>query len=164
VPPTAFLIQWFITWVILAVVFFVAAESIQRYLYETPVEKLAWRVLAVTPFLAAVLVKWPLPFQNIFFNMTVTAGQSILWFFAFWLALRFQWQHAAVAALVAIVPIGSVTSSSIESLVKKWIANGASTKAAPAATTPATPAGSNSTSPAASQNPATPTGAAPTPK
>ncbi len=118
-PPTEFLIQWAITWVILAVVFWFAAEWIQRYLYETTVERIGWRVLAVTPILAAVLVKWPLPFQNLFFNLGITLAQAALWFLACWLALRFQWQHAAAAGLIAVVTIAPVASSSVDSLMQK---------------------------------------------
>ena len=127
-PPTAFLIQWLITWVILAVVFFVAAESIQRYLYETPVEKIGWRVTAVTPWLAAALVGLPLPFDQLFFNFTYTILHATLWFLACWLALRFQWQHAAAAGLIAIVTIAPVTSSSVESLMQKRAAAAAAAK------------------------------------
>ncbi len=125
-PTTAFLVQWFVTWVILAVVFYGAAESIQRYLYETPVDHLAWRVVAVTPLLAAVLVKWPLPFDALFFNLTITFAQAILWFLACWLALRFQWQHAAAAGLIAVATIAPLASSSVQSLIAKRFAPPAS--------------------------------------
>lgn len=118
-PPFAFLIQWLITWVILAVVFFVATEMIQRYLYESSVEKIGWRVMAVTPWLAAALVGLPLPFDQLFFNFTYTVVHATLWFLACWLALRFQWQHAAAAGLIAVVTIAPVTSSSVESLMLK---------------------------------------------
>lgn len=147
-PPTAFLIQWLITWVILAVVFFVAAESIQRYLYETPVEKLAWRVMAATPWLAAALVGLPLPFDQLFFSFTYTVLHATLWFLACWLALRFQWQHAAAAGLIAVVTIAPMTSSSVESLIQKRAAAGTPAKTAtpvPAAN-PVTP---NPTTPSA---------------
>jgi len=120
-PPTNFLIQWFVTWVILGVVFYFAAEQIQRAIYETAVDRLAWRVLLVTPLLAAVLVKWPLPFQNIFFNMLVTLGHAVLWFLASWLALRFQWQHAAAAGLIAVVTIAPVTSSTVDSIRNRFL-------------------------------------------
>jgi hypothetical protein len=133
VPPAAFLIQWSITWVILAVVFFVAADSIQRYLYETPIEKIGWRVMAVTPWLAAALVGLPLPFDQLFFNFTYTVVHATLWFLACWLALRFQWQHAAAAGLIAVVTIAPVTSSSVESLMQKRGAASTPTKT----TTPA---------------------------
>jgi hypothetical protein len=105
-----------ITWVILGVVFFVAGEAIQRYIYETAVDRIAWRVLAVTPILAAVLVTWPLAFQDLFFNLVRTVAQAILWFLACWLALRFQWRHALAAGLLAVVTIAPITSSSVESL------------------------------------------------
>ena len=156
-PPTAFLIQWFITWVILAVVFYVAADQIQRALYEVPIEKLAWRVMFVTPLLAAALVKWPLPFQNIFFNMFATACQAVLWFLACWLALRFQWQHAAAAGLIAIVTIAPVASSTVDSIKNRWL-TGAPAKTAtptPAATGSVAPAPANPTAPAGTPAPAT---------
>ena len=127
-PPTAFLIQWLITWVILAVVFFVAAEAIQRYLYETPVERIAWRVMGVTPWLAAALVGLPLPFDQLFFSFTYTVVHATLWFLACWLALRFQWQHAAAAGLIAVVTIAPLTSSSVESLMQKLAAAAAASK------------------------------------
>ena len=144
-PPTAFLIQWLITWVILAVVFFVAAESIQRYLYETPVEKIAWRVMGVTPWLAAALVGLPLPFDQLFFNFTYTVVHATLWFLACWLALRFQWQHAAAAGLIAVVTIAPVTSSSVESLMQKRAAAATPTKAATPSTAPTASGSSAST-------------------
>lgn len=142
-PPTAFLIQWVITWVILAVVFWFAAEWIQRYLYETAVERIGWRVLAVTPVLAAVLVKWPLPFENLFFNLGITLAQAVLWFLACWLALRFQWQHAAAAGLIAVVTIAPVTSSSVDSLMQKRAAAATSGQTKPAAA----PASGDATNP-----------------
>jgi len=157
VPPTDFIIQWVITWVILAVVFLVAAESIQRYLYESSVERIAWRVLAVTPILAAVLVKWPLPFQNLFFNFGTALPQAILWFLACWLALRFQWQHAAAAGLIAVVTIAPVASSSVESLMQKRAAASKPTKsqrqaptAVPTGTSPSNPNPVGSATPARS--------------
>lgn len=115
----AFIIEWAITWLILAVVFWFAAEWIQRYLYETAVERLGWRVVIVTPLLAAALVGMPLPFDRLFFNFSHTIVHAALWFLACWLALRFQWQHAAAAGLIAVVTIAPVTSSSVESLMKK---------------------------------------------
>jgi hypothetical protein len=136
----AFLIQWLITWVILAVVFFVAAESIQRYLYETPIEKIGWRVTAVTPWLAAALVGLPLPLDQLFFNFTYTVVHATLWFLACWLALRFQWQHAAAAGLIAVVTIAPVTSSSVESLMQKRAAAKEAPKANPAASSSTAPA------------------------
>jgi hypothetical protein len=113
------LFQWSITWVILAVVFFVAAESIQRYLYESSVEKIGWRVMAVTPWLAAALVGLPLTFDLRYFHFTYWVLHAVLWFLASWLALRFQWQHAAAAGLIAVVTIAPVTSSSVESFMAK---------------------------------------------
>lgn len=121
-PPTEFLIQWLVTWVILGVVFFVAVEAIQRYLYEAAVDRIAWRVLAVTPILAAVLVAWPLPFQDLFFNFVRAFAQAVLWFLAYWLALRFQWRHALAAGLIAVVTIAPITSSSVESLKNRLFA------------------------------------------
>jgi hypothetical protein len=117
--PATFLFQWFITWVILAVVFFIAADSMQRYLYEAVVEKLAWRVLAVTPILAAVLVAWPLPFQEMFFSLSRMFLQAVLWFLACWLGLRFLLPHAAAAGIIAVMTIAPVASSSVESLTNK---------------------------------------------
>jgi hypothetical protein len=155
VPPTEFLIQWSITWVILAVVFYVAAESIQRYLYETPIEKIGWRVVAVTPWLAAALVGLPIPFDQLFFSFTYTVVHATLWFLACWLALRFQWQHAAAAGLIAVVTIAPVTSSSVESLMAKLAARATSAKT-PAAAPAANPASSTST-----DSLATPSGSAP---
>jgi hypothetical protein len=119
VPPTAFIVQWAITWLILSVVFWVAAEAIQRYLYETSVDRIGWRVVTVTPLLAAALVGLPLPFDKLFFNFSHTLVHAALWFLACWLALRFQWQHAAAAGLIAVVTIAPVTSSSVESLMRK---------------------------------------------
>jgi uncharacterized membrane protein YvlD (DUF360 family) len=136
------LIQWLITWVILAVVFFVAAESIQRYLYESSVEKIAWRVMGVTPWLAAALVGLPLPFDQLIFNFTYTVVHATLWFLACWLALRFQWQHAAAAGLIAVVTIAPITSSSVESLMQKRAAASTPTKTT-TATPAANPSGSN---------------------
>lgn len=162
-PPTAFLIQWLITWVILAVVFFVAAESIQRYLYETPVEKIGWRVMAVTPWLAAALVGLPLPFDQLFFSFTYTVLHATLWFLACWLALRFQWQHAAAAGLIAVVTIAPVTSSSVESLMQKRAAAGTPAKTgiqAPAAKT----TGANDTTAPPAGSSTSPSGSAPVPR
>jgi hypothetical protein len=141
------LIQWSITWVILAVVFFVAAESIQRYLYETPIERIGWRVTAVTPWLAAALVGLPIPFDQLFFNFTYTVVHATLWFLACWLALRFQWQHAAAAGLLAVVTIAPVISSSVESLMAKRAAAATPAKAAvpSPATSPTTPAATTPT-------------------
>jgi hypothetical protein len=130
VPPTAFIIQWAVTWVILTVVFWFAAEWIQRYLYETAVDRIGWRVLTVTPFLAAALVGLPLPFDRLFFNFSHTIVHASLWFLACWLALRFQWQHAAAAGLIAVVTIAPVTSSSVESLMLKRAAAADAAKAA----------------------------------
>jgi hypothetical protein len=125
--PTTFLFQWFVTWVILAVVFFVAADSIQRFLYETVVEKLAWRVLAVTPILAAVLVAWPLPFQEMFFSLSRMLLQVVLWFLACWLGLRFLLPHAVAAGILAVMTIAPVASSSVESLTNKLFEPAAAT-------------------------------------
>jgi hypothetical protein len=119
VPPIDFIVQWAITWLILSVVFWVAAEAIQRYLYETAVDRIGWRVVTVTPLLAAALVGLPLPFDKLFFNFSHTIVHAALWFLACWLALRFQWQHAAAAGLIAVVTIAPVTSSSVESLMRK---------------------------------------------
>src|SRR5262249_39082715 len=120
-PSVTFLVQWLVTWIMLAVVFFVAADAIQRYLYEAAVEKLGWRVMAVTPILAAVLVKWPLPFESMFFNLSGLILQGILWFVACCVGLRFQWQRAAAAGLIAIATIAPIVSSSVESLTKRMV-------------------------------------------
>jgi len=122
VPPTDFLVQWLITWVILGVVFFVAGEASQRYLYEVAVDRIAWRVVAVTPVLAAVLVAWPLPFEDLFSSFARTIAQATLWFLACWLALRFQWRHALAAGLLAVVTIAPITSSSVDSLKNRLFA------------------------------------------
>jgi hypothetical protein len=130
VPPIAFAVQWAVTWLILAVVFWFAAEWIQRYLYETSVDRIGWRVLAVTPFLAAALVGLPVPFDKLFFNFSHTVLHACLWFLACWLALRFQWQHAAAAGLIAVVTIAPVTSSSVDSFMQKRAAAKSASKTA----------------------------------
>ena len=129
-PTTEFLIQWLITWVVLAVVFFVAADQIQRYLYETPVDRLAWRVMGLTPLLAAVLVKWPLPYDQMFFNLSNTLVQALLWFLVCWLGLHFQWRHAAAAGLIAVMTIAPVASWSVDKFARRTSPPSPTTKAA----------------------------------
>ena len=161
-PTTEFIIQWLITWLVLAVVFFVAADQIQRYLYEAPVDRLAWRVMGLTPLLAAVLVKWPLTFDKMLDHVLDMAVQAIVWFLACWLGLRFQWQHAAAAGIIAVMTIAPVASSSVERFAGRTSPPPSPAKAAakpavsPASpTAPASPPGSTSNpAPAAGATPA----------
>jgi hypothetical protein len=103
--------------------------------------------MAVTPWLAAVLVTWPLPFEDLFFNMFSAAVQAILWFLACWLGLRFEWRHAAAVGLIAVVTIAPTASSSVDSISRRFLNPDAARAAAP------TPAGSPaSATPAAPSN------------
>ena len=143
---TLFLIQWALTSVVLAVVLFLIADQAQRYLYETVVDRLPWRVFALTPLLSAALVRWPLPFQDLFFNISSALLQAILLFIACWLGLRFQWPHAAVAGILVVAVIAPVASSSVESLTARWAEPPAApttplTRPAPTQPVPAPPAG-----------------------
>ncbi len=116
IPSTSFLLPWALTWCILFVVFLVVADTLQRYFYDLVVDRLAWRVLLVSPILAAVLVCWPLSFEDVFMKPGSTLLQMLIWFVTCWLALRFQWAHAAVLAIVSVALAVPVTSSTIESL------------------------------------------------
>jgi len=111
------------------VVFLVVADTLQRYFYDMVVDRLAWRVLLVSPILAAVLVRWPLSFEDVFMKPGPTLLQVLLWFVACWLALRFQWGHAAVLAVVSVALAVPIASFTIESLFGR----GPGTAAAPPA-------------------------------
>jgi hypothetical protein len=114
---TTFLVQWSVAWLAVGLLLYTTAEFAQRYLYEVPIEKLAWRVAAVSPFLAAALVRWPLPFDILFYSVA-TPIQISLWFVACWLALRFQWVHSVAVAAGCVLLIGPTASYMFESLVK----------------------------------------------
>ena len=131
-PPTTFLMQLLVTCVILGVILYVATEVIQKAFYEFVIEKLGWRVMIVTPILATALVKWPLLFDKLLFNLSTLLVHGVLWFIACWLGLRFQWPHALGAGLLAVLLIGPIASSAVDSLIKPGSAAGVPSAPVPA--------------------------------
>ena len=100
---------WLCVWAILAVALYVTVDVAQRYIYEGRVDLLSWRVVAVSPFLAAALVHWPLQFPDMFYTGQLWLHVA-LWVTACFLCFRFQPLHALGVGALSVLLIGPIAS------------------------------------------------------
>ncbi len=100
---------WLLVWAIVAVALFVTVDTAQRYIYEERVDLLAWRVVAISPVLAAALVQWPLAFPDMFYDPALWL-QVGLWIVACLLCFRFQPIHAVGVGTLSLMLFGPLAS------------------------------------------------------
>ncbi len=100
---------WLLVWAIVGVTLFLTVETAQRYIYEERVDLLAWRVVAISPILAALLVQWPLSFPDMFYSAALWF-HAVIWVTACLLCFRFQPIHAVGVGIIALMLFGPVAS------------------------------------------------------
>jgi hypothetical protein len=109
------IVEWLIAWVMVATVLYIVVDVGQRYIYEERVELLLWRVLAVSPVLAAALVLYQVPFEDLLYTAALPS-QGVFWFLACWLAFRFQLGHAAGVGFLTAVLVCPLVWSTLYTL------------------------------------------------
>lgn len=110
-------LTWLLVWAIVAVGLYLAVSLASSALFDTTIELLPWRVAAVSPFLALAVVRWPLLFPDMFYDLMPLIGHLILWTLAFVLAFRFPLGYGvgvAAITLLLLVPAASYTVASLQ--------------------------------------------------
>ncbi len=110
------IVSWLIVWAIVAVGLYLAVTVSAGALFDIPVELVPWRVVAVSPFLALAMVRWPLVFPDMFYNLGPLVGHALLWVLTFILAFRFPLGYGVGVALISLLLIGPVASYTVVSL------------------------------------------------
>lgn len=109
-------IVWLIVWAIVGVGLYIAVSLASNTLFDTPIELLPWRVLAVSPFLAVAMVRWPLVFPDMFYNLVPLLGHLLLWTLAFVLAFRFPLGYGIGVAALSLLLLGPIASYTVASI------------------------------------------------